>query len=140
MAEITKVEIVDHNEGYTQEIVARQHTLWADEPLELEGLDAGPTPMELLLAALGSCTTITMRMYARRKGWPLETLQVRLQHRKLLDGEAEDYTDRIEKQIEMTGPLSDEQRKRLLEIAERCPVHRTLTGKLQLESREIEME
>jgi len=132
MNDVTEVEIVDHNEGYAQEIQAREHTFWADEPPELEGLDSGPTPFELLLAAVGSCTTITMRMYARRKKWPLEQLRIRLTHEKLeRDGEE---VDLIQKKIEMTGELSNEQRQRLLEIADRCPVHRTLMGNLKIET------
>jgi len=129
MAEQTQVTVIDHNEGYAQEIRARSHAFWADEPPELDGLDSGPTPYELLLAAVGSCTTITMRMYARRKGWPLEKLQIELTHEKLDSG---DITDRISKQITLTGPLSEDQRTRLLEIADRCPVHRTLLGNLEI--------
>lgn len=125
----THVTIIDHNEGFAQEIRAREHLLWADEPVELKGLDSGPTPYELLLAAVGSCTSITMRMYARHKGWPLESLEIELTHEKLESG---DITDRISKQIRMTGPLSEAQRTRLLEVADRCPVHRTLQGKLEI--------
>lgn len=131
MSEKTEVELIDHNEGYAQEIRARQHTFWADEPPELDGLDSGPTPMELMLAALGSCTSITMRMYARRKGWPLETLRLKLTHEF---PEANQPVTRIVKTITIEGDLSDEQRQRLLEIADRCPVHRVLTGELEIET------
>lgn len=132
MNDVTEVNIVDHNEGYAQEIHARDHTFWADEPTELEGLDSGPTPFELLLAAIGSCTTVTMRMYARRKDWPLEQLRIRLTHEKAKrDGEE---VDLIQKEIEMTGELSNEQRERLLEVADRCPVHRAITGNLKIET------
>ncbi len=131
MSQKTEVELIDHNEGYAQEIRARQHTFWADEPPELEGLDSGPTPMELLLAALGSCTTITMRMYARRKGWPLEALRLKLTHEF---PEGKQSVTRIVKTITIEGDLSDEQRQRLLEIADRCPVHRVLTGELEIET------
>lgn len=131
MSEKTEVELIDHNEGYAQEIRARQHTFWADEPPELDGLDSGPTPMELMLAALGSCTSITMRMYARRKGWPLDTLRLKLTHEF---PEANQPVTRIVKTITIEGDLSDEQRQRLLEIADRCPVHRVLTGELEIET------
>lgn len=139
MNQKSEVEIVDQNEGYAQEIRVRDHVLWADEPVELDGLDSGPTPYELLLAAVGGCTSITIRMYARRKGWPLESLRVQMFHEKVpaSTGKPGELVDRIEKRVELVGPLTEDQRKRLLEIADRCPVHRTIHSEILTETIEI---
>jgi putative redox protein len=124
--------------GLRQEIEARGHRLTADEPLDAGGEDSGPTPYELLLAALGACTAITLRLYAQRKGWPLDGVEVRLEHRRRHRADCEEcegrevLLDQIDKRIELRGPLTDEQRARLLEIAERCPVQRTLTRPIQI--------
>ena len=119
--------------AFTQEIIAGPHQLTADEPKGVGGNDEGPTPYDLLLAALGSCTSITVTMYAQRKGWPLRGVSTRLRHARI---HAEDCAecetkegklDHIELEIGLEGPLlTDEQRTKLLEIAEKCPVHRTL--------------
>lgn len=106
------------------------HTLRADEPEEKGGGDTGPTPHQLLLSALGACTTLTLRLYARRKGWPLTDAKVRL------SGEHQDGRYVISRRIHLEGPLDMEQRTRLLEIADRCPVHRTLTGEIAIETTE----
>jgi len=109
---------------YHTEILIGKHSLVADEPEGVGGTDTGPSATGLLMAALGACTTITLRMYADRKEWPLEEIGVRLEHRKLKG--AEPQTAEISQELELDGPLSAEQRQRLLEIAGRCPVHRAL--------------
>jgi len=106
----------------------------ADEPERFGGTDTGPTPYELLLAGLGACKSITMRMYAERKDWPHEGIRIGLRHEKIhakdcLECETETgRIDRLEVEVELRGPLSDDQVERLLSIADRCPVHRTLSG------------
>jgi putative redox protein len=127
--------------GFTQEIEAGRHRLVADEPTEAGGADAGPSPYDLLIAALGACTAMTVAMYARRKQWPLEAVTVRLTHGKIhardcADCETRDgMLDRIEREITLSGALSAEQRGRLIEIANRCPVHRTLVSEIDIRTR-----
>jgi putative redox protein len=121
-----------------QQIDAGAHTLYADEPIAAGGDDAGPNPYELLLAALGACTSMTLLMYARRKLWPLEDVAVTLSHRRDYARDCEDCDqqpvriDMIERRITLVGQLDAAQRARLLEIAEKCPVHRTLTGTIRV--------
>ena len=125
-------------QGLRTAITARTHTFVADEPVSLDGTDAGPTPNELLLASLSGCMAMTMRMYADRKGWPLESAEVRLRTAPSDDPDREvrvlgaKAVTRIERRIELTGPLSDEQRSRIVEIADRCPVKRTLEAGVQV--------
>jgi len=127
--------------GFAQEIEAGRHRLAADEPAEAGGRDTGPSPYDLLLAALGSCTSMTVAMYARRKQWPLEGVTVRLQHGRIHAQDCADcetkegMLDRIDREISLTGPLTPEQRERLLEIANRCPVHRTLVSEIDIRTR-----
>ena len=126
---------------FTQEIVVGPHQLMADEPKDMGGDDEGPTPYDLLLAALGSCTSITVAMYAQHKSWPLQDVTVRLQHSRIHATDCaecetkEGKIDRIELDIEFAGPLSSEQRSKLLEIAKKCPVHRTLTSETNIRTR-----
>jgi len=129
--------------GFAQEIVVGPHRLPADEPASVGGTDTGPNPYDLLLASLGACTSMTVALYARRKGWPLEGVTVRLRHAKIHAADCADcetregMLDRIERDIELTGALTDEQRARLLEIAGRCPVHRTLVSEIDIRTRLI---
>ena len=119
---------------------SRTHALHADEPLPLGGRDLGMTPYELLLASLSSCMAITMRMYANRKGWPLEEAYIQLRTAPSQDPDREvriagvRNITRIERRIELTGSLADEQRQRLLEIADRCPIKRNLEAGLEVVS------
>lgn len=125
-------------DGFVQEIVAGRHQLRSDEPVSVGGTDTGATPYDLLLAALGSCTSMTVGMYARHKQWPLTRVTVRLSHSRVhardcavCDTEKAMLTV-IDRNVEFEGPLSDEQRERLLAIANRCPVHLTLTSRIDV--------
>jgi putative redox protein len=127
-------------DAYRTEMQAGPHALVADEPEDVGGDDAGPSPYDYLLSALGSCTGMTLRMYADRKEWPLEEAIVRLSHTKIHAKDCEHCdtdtgkVDRIEREIEVRGALSDAQRERLLDIANKCPVHRTLHSEVQVRS------
>jgi putative redox protein len=129
--------------GVRVELTAGRHQLVADEPIGT-GDDAGPDPYALLLSALGACQAMTLRMYAERKGWPLEAVNVSLDTHKVHARDCEDCesdpdarVDIIEVDIAFDGPLSDEQLARLVEISERCPVHRTLTGEVKIRTNRI---
>jgi uncharacterized OsmC-like protein len=130
-------------DGFAQQIVAGSHHLRGDEPLLEGGTDTGPSPYDLLLAALGSCTSMTVAMYARRKSWSLERVTVELRHRKIHAEDCADcetrvgMLDEIERDIRFAGSLTAEQRAKLLEIADKCPVHRTLTSEIKIKTREI---
>ena len=135
------VEVVT-GESFRSEVRAGPHRWVADEPATLGGSDRGPTPYDQLLAALGSCTGMTLRMYANRKGLALREVKVTLRHERVhrtdceaCDGEASTRIDVLHRVIELDGTLTEEQRARLLEIADRCPVHRTLEGPLEIETR-----
>jgi putative redox protein len=124
--------VVRTEDGYRTEILANGHSLVADEPTAVGGTNAGPTPYELLTSALGACTSITLRMYADRKQWPLEAVEVRLKHEKVHCSDCEDADrpssriDHFTSEIGLEGSLDEAQRNRLLAVAGRCPVHRTL--------------
>ena len=127
---------------FEQEISVGPHRLLADEPVRVGGLDSGPGPYDLLLAALGACTSMTLRLYAERKSLPLDRVTVRLSHSKIHAADCETcetkegMLDRIERAITLDGGLDDDQRARLLEIADKCPVHRTLTSEIEIKTRE----
>jgi len=135
------VEVAERHVGrYQQTIRVGSHALVGDEPVSVGGDDAGPNPYEFLLAALGTCTSMTLRMYAERKALPLEHVSVRLRHEKIHAEDCENcegkdgWIDRIERRISLGGPLSPEQRESLLSIANRCPVHRTLESKVSIDT------
>jgi uncharacterized OsmC-like protein len=123
---------------FQQDIIAGAHRLIADEPVSAGGLDSGPGPYDLLLAALGACTSMTLRLYAERKNLPLTHVQVRLRHSRVHAVDCaecetkEGMLDRIDRVITLEGELDDAQRARLLEIADMCPVHRTLTSEVDI--------
>ena len=127
-------------ERYRTEVDARGHFFVADEPESAGGTDQGPNPTGLLLSALGACKTITVRMYADRKEWPVETIEARLTHKKVDAADCEDCktekgkVDVIEVEMAFTGDLDEKQLDRLLDISTRCPVHRTLTSETVIRS------
>ena len=126
--------------GYRADVTARAHNFVIDEPTALGGTDAGPTPYEYLLGALSGCTAMTLRLYANRKGWPLESVEVKMRTSRSHEVDCENCEKtavgitRIERKVEMHGPLTDEQKQRLLEIADRCPVKQTLERGIKVET------
>jgi len=124
--------------AFRQSVRVGRHEIVGDEPLAAGGSDAGPTPYDLLLAALGTCTSMTVGLYARRKRWPLESVRVRLRHGRAHAADCADcekpgaMVERIDVEIELAGALEPAQRARLLEIAGRCPVYRTLTSRIEI--------
>lgn len=130
----TPVFVSENGKGrYQQTVSVGRHTLIADEPASVGGADAGPAPFDYLLAGLGACTSMTLRMYAEIKNLPLTAISVELTHEKI-EVEGKGKVDRIERIITLTGDLTPEQRTRLLEIANKCPVHRTLRSDIQIDS------
>jgi putative redox protein len=124
--------------GLVTELIAGGHALRADEPIALGGTETGPTPYDLLVAALGACTSMTLRLYAQRKGYPLEGMTVELKHEKIAAADCSDCdtktgkVDVIHRKITLRGPLDEAARADLLRIADRCPVHRTLSGEIKI--------
>jgi uncharacterized OsmC-like protein len=130
--------------GFAQEIEIGSHRLEGDEPVAFGGTDTGPSPYDFLLAALGTCTSMTISFYARRRGWRLENVTVSLHHSKIHATDCADCEtkvgkiDRIEREIQLTGAaLTAEQRSKLMEIADRCPVHQTLTSEINIKTRAV---
>jgi len=131
-------------DSFRQEIVAGKHRLVADEPMSVGGGDAGPDPYDYLLAGLGVCTSMTVGFYARRNHLPLEKIAVSLWHSRIHARDCEEcetqdgMVDRIDVEVELTGALSAEQHAKLMEIAAKCPVHRTLTSEISIRLRSAE--
>src|SRR6266849_3367955 len=140
MAEAEGVVVVRGGaQGFVQEINAGRHHLIADEPVSSGGTDRGPGPYDLLMAALGSCMSMTIALYARTKQWPLETVVIRLTHSRVyakdcLECVVRDDTmlDRINTQVQLSGALTAEQQGKLMEVAHKCPVHRTLMSEIDI--------
>jgi putative redox protein len=130
---ISEVTVSGSAKGFAQDITNGRNHLAADEPISAGGTDTGLDPHELLIAALGACTSMTISMYARHKEWPLESVSVSLRHAKVAEADGS-QVERIERDITLHGSLSEEQRTRLLDIANKCPVHRTLTSKLNIDT------
>jgi putative redox protein len=129
----SSVRVEENGQGrYQQQVQAGQHAWLSDEPESLGGADAGAAPFDFLMAALGSCTSITLRMYAERKNFALDKISVQLEHEKIeVDGKPRDH---IKRRIELSGKLSSEERQRLLDIANKCPVYRTLSQPVLISS------
>ena len=136
---MTRMEVL-HLDNLQHEATVRSHSVILDEPKEVGGDDKGMSPYEALLSALGGCIAMTLRLYASRKKWPLDDVKVTLSHNKSHARDCEDcesdsntgMLDVIRKKVEITGDLTEEQHTRLQEIATRCPVHRTLTGSIEI--------
>ncbi len=134
---MTTVWVRSHGK-YRQEIVADEHTFYADEPTSIGGQDTAANPYALLLGSLGACTSITLEMYARRKGWPLDGIEIELTHRKDYEHDCETCDekdariDMVDLKIRFFGPLDDTQQARLHEIAQRCPVNQTLSKGMRI--------
>ncbi|MFC1665315.1 alpha/beta fold hydrolase [Pseudomonadota bacterium] len=135
-----EVLVRESDHKFAQQVLTDKHQLVADEPQEYGGTDTGPSPYEYLLGSLGTCTSMTIRMYANRKKLPLEQVSVRLRHEKIHAQDCsecetvEGKIDHIDREISLSGPLSSEDRQRLMEIADRCPVHRTLHSEINIQS------
>jgi len=128
--------------SFLQDVVAGSHQLQADEPVSFGGGDAAPGPYDYLLTALGVCTSMTIGLYARRKNLPLETITMSLHHSRIHARDCEEcetkegMLDRIDMAIDLTGPLTPEQNAKLMEIAGKCPVHRTLKAEIDIRMKE----
>jgi putative redox protein len=138
MAKPNEVIVRGGERGFATEIMARGHMLIADEPAALGGTEMGPTPYDYLLASLGACTVMTLRIYADRRGWPLESVTIRLWQNRVYEKDCEECDvkpvgiDQVEREIELAGPLTEEQQEGLLRIADRCPVGQTLSRGIRI--------
>lgn len=125
-------------DGFLQEITSGSHSFKADEPVSVGGTDSAPTPYDYVLAGLGGCTSMTVGLYARRKKWPLQDVTIEMRHSRIHAKDCADcetkegMLDRIEMDVKLEGPLSEEQRAKLMEIAQKCPVHRTLGNEIDI--------
>lgn len=125
-------------EALLADVQAGRHTWFVDEPVEVGGQDQGPTPYDMLLSALGACTAITLRLYATRKNWPLEGIEVRLRHQRVHEQDSEKceepghMLEEVQKELHLLGPLTEEQRQRLETISHKCPVQKTLMGSVRI--------
>lgn len=134
------IVIVKNNEGFETKIYSGNHVWNADEPVSAGGTDTGPTPYDLLLSSLGSCKAITMRMYASRKNIPLEAVTIKLSQKKIYADDCsncetkEGKIDSINIEISFVGNLTNEQKESLINIADKCPIHKTLTSEIQIKS------
>ena len=135
-----QVLVTEQDKKFTRRIYTEKHQLIADEPLSFGGADQGPNPYEYLLSSLGACTSMTIRMYANRKNLKLDNVEVTLEHSRIHAEDCEEcestagFVDRIDKSIKLEGALTDEERQRLLEIADKCPVHKTLHNEILIKS------
>lgn len=142
-AEVEEKVIVESDEGLRHVVRAGTHSFFADEPTSAGGTDEGPAPYDLLLASLGACTAMTLRLYADRKKWPLEDVSVALTHSRVKAEDCDEcesksgYVAMIRREVRLAGKLDAAQRARLMEIADRCPVHRTLHGEIRVTSVEV---
>lgn len=136
-----QVLVTEHNKQFTRGIYTENHQLLADEPASVGGANLGANPYELLLAGLGACTSMTMRMYANRKKLALNNVEITLQHNRIHAQDCDDcenaegFIDHVEKIVKLDGELSDEEKQRLLEIADRCPVHKTLHNEIKIDTK-----
>ncbi len=138
-----EVLVREDDRAFAQDVFTDRHSLRADEPASYGGTDSGPSPYEFLLAGLGACTAMTVRMYAKHKSLSLDRVSVTLRHDKIHAKDCEECEtregriDRIDRDIKLEGDLSEDERKRLMDIADRCPVHRTLHSEIDIKSREV---
>lgn len=144
MADNLSIISVETAEGkFQQNVSVGDHQWFADEPESFGGMNTGPSPYDLLLSALGTCTSMTIKMYADRKKWPLESVHIELEHSREHAADCDtcnnddNRIDVIDRSITLHGDLSDEQRARLMEIADKCPVHRTLENRIDIHSTEV---
>jgi uncharacterized OsmC-like protein len=145
MAEQTEPSVLVRGTAadFSQKIEVGRHRLAADEPVSFGGTDTGASPYDLILAALGACTSMTIGLYARKRGWPLKDITVSLRHSKIHARDCDDCEtkegriDRIEMEIHLDGTLTDEHRVKLMEIAEKCPVHQTLTSEINIKTKAV---